>query len=242
MLIEPNLPPQVRYQWSSEWPRATSYPLACVWLKRLGRERQLLRRYSEDKTCNDGGYCQAVYWVGDFSSRLKPELEGDSTGHLDHADDRWPTHCDTCHQLLADAYWQLNRVRLYSYNGPYGKLQVTINNCPPGSLYHARWLAGCAWATGPDGLALMAVCPNGSTWNVDGQASNCTLDQYVPVPGKPGWRKFVRTHYCWVRHGDPRKPSTLHVDKVGVTCAAGAGSIVAGNYHGFLHNGGFTAG
>jgi hypothetical protein len=43
-------------------------------------------------------------------------------------------------------------------------------------------------------------------------------------------------HKCWVRHGDPRT-GELHVDKNGVTCSAGAGSILSGSYHGFLHNG-----
>jgi len=47
-------------------------------------------------------------------------------------------------------------------------------------------------------------------------------------------------HRCWVRHGRP-EDGTLHVDKNGVTCAAGAGSIVAGNFHGFLHGGFLTS-
>jgi hypothetical protein len=32
----------------------------------------------------------------------------------------------------------------------------------------------------------------------------------------------------------------VHVDKAGATCTAGAGSIIAGDWHGFLHNGQFT--
>jgi hypothetical protein len=55
------------------------------------------------------------------------------------------------------------------------------------------------------------------------QASNCTL---------PGDKK----HHCWIRHGEV---PNLTVDKAGVTCAAGAGSIQAGDYHGFLRNGEF---
>lgn len=57
-------------------------------------------------------------------------------------------------------------------------------------------------------------------------ASNCTMPD-------------DKNHKCWVRHGRP-EDGTLHVDKNGHTCAAGAGSIVAGNYHGFLHNGHLT--
>jgi hypothetical protein len=43
-------------------------------------------------------------------------------------------------------------------------------------------------------------------------------------------------HRCWVRHGRP-EDGTLHVDKAGNTCRAGAGSIDTGKWHGFLHNG-----
>lgn len=48
-------------------------------------------------------------------------------------------------------------------------------------------------------------------------------------------------HKCWVRHGDPRA-SNVTVDKNGDTCSAGAGSILAGDYHGFLQAGVLTAG
>ena len=41
----------------------------------------------------------------------------------------------------------------------------------------------------------------------------------------------IRADSEWVTDG------TLHVDKNGVTCAAGAGSIALPNLHGFLHNG-----
>jgi hypothetical protein len=42
-------------------------------------------------------------------------------------------------------------------------------------------------------------------------------------------------HRCWVRHGTVGEP--LHVDKIGHTCAAGAGSISVEGFHGFLHHG-----
>ena len=48
-------------------------------------------------------------------------------------------------------------------------------------------------------------------------------------------------HRCWVRHGRP-EDGTLHVDKNGQTCAAGAGSIQTHNWHGFLHNGVLSGG
>lgn len=80
-----------------------------------------------------------------------------------------------------------------------------------------------------DGRHLIVVLPNGHSWDVDGRANNC---------GSPD----DTTHRCWVRVGDPSDPSTLHVTKDGHTCAAGAGSIASGDYHGFLAHGVLTAG
>ena len=78
---------------------------------------------------------------------------------------------------------------------------------------------------GEDGRYLMVKTPGG-LWPIDERASNCT----VPDDNE---------HRCWIRHGRP-EDGTLHVDKNGLTCAAGAGSIVCGNYHGFLHHGHLT--
>jgi hypothetical protein len=93
-------------------------------------------------------------------------------------------------------------------------------------MWDAWWMPG-SWR-GSDGIALMVRCPNGSDWHVDGRASNCTLPD-------------DRVHKCWVRHGDPRG-CRVTVDKNGNTCAAGGGSIIAGDYHGFLVDGVLTAG
>lgn len=74
-----------------------------------------------------------------------------------------------------------------------------------------------------EGRHLIVHTPGGS-WDIDSRAANCD-------------KRDERTHRCWVRHGEP--PS-IHVDKNGNTCGAGAGSIQCGSYHGFLHNGELT--
>jgi hypothetical protein len=68
---------------------------------------------------------------------------------------------------------------------------------------------------------LNVMLPNGRVWDIDSRASNCTM-------------KEDKNHRCWVRHGEPPH---ITVDKDGVTCQAGAGSIQAGDYHGFLQDG-----
>lgn len=164
-----------------------------------------------------------------------------SENHIDY--DWLPGKCDRCDYL----YEAGSPVERWSgservYDTEDGKLH-------PGDLYWASWYdysesdKDWTWdcgrprpgdlrcATGRwsncDGRHLMAVCPNDHHWDVDSRASNC---------GSPD----DTVHRCWVRHGDP--PAPVHVDKAGPTCTAGAGSIVAGDYHGFLHDNAFTAG
>jgi hypothetical protein len=93
-----------------------------------------------------------------------------------------------------------------------------------GKIVDGKQLYGWDWDNQFEG-PLVVMTPGGE-WVIDSRASNC---------GRPD----DRTHRCWVRHGEP---PNIHVDKNGDTCAAGAGSIVCGNYHGFLHNGFLTDG
>lgn len=98
----------------------------------------------------------------------------------------------------------------------YGKDPVgAMWYCPEDQQQH--------YAPGPDGRTLFVQTPGG-VWNIDSRGSNCTLPD-------------DDEHRCWVRHGVPPE---ITVDKVGKTCAAGAGSILIGDYHGFLQNGYLT--
>lgn len=124
-----------------------------------------------------------------------------------------------------------------------------LGEAPAGSLWDAVWMHQWPDSCGADGLALVVKLPNKRDWHIDSRASNCDskcADCGKPyhahdIYGKVGCPKFVesRPHKCWCRHGDP-KTGMLHVDKSGVTCGAGAGSILAGDYHGFLHSGYLT--
>jgi hypothetical protein len=94
-----------------------------------------------------------------------------------------------------------------------------------GAMWRAVWYwKNAAWdnETEPH---LIVRCPNGAEstrdWDIDSRCSNCGL------PGD-------HLHRCWVRHGEP---PNLTVDKAGVTCNAGAGSIALPHWHGFLRNG-----
>jgi hypothetical protein len=142
------------------------------------------------------------------------------------ADPRWPAHCSCGYAFTESVERQVNRDRLYR-GAPDGQL-YSLSNAPVGAMWDAWWMRRHEGArTGADGLYLVVQTPGGS-WSVDDRASNCTMPE-------------DHEHRCWVRHGDPRT-GDVHVDKNGLTCGAGAGSILQGDrYHGFLHNGHLTS-
>lgn len=123
----------------------------------------------------------------------------------------------------------------------------------PGSMYWSEWypheLGNCPfndWSN-CDGRHLHVVLPNKHSWDVDSRASNCTLkvrDTPCPENTETGEHTATckcRTHRCWVRSGDP-ETEPVTAGKSGPTCTAGAGSILSGDYHGFLVDGVLSAG
>lgn len=85
-----------------------------------------------------------------------------------------------------------------------------------------------AWPrAGADGLAIACKLAD-RVWYIEGRASNCD-------------KRTDDDHRCWVRQGTVGE--RLTVDKAGLTCGAGAGSIFMGannEWHGFLRNGKLT--
>jgi len=133
----------------------------------------------------------------------------------------FPETCSHCKGAFpAGSIHQVFVSSLFS-GAPDGKL-YTLREAPVGSMWDADWLPN--ELAGPDGIHLVVKTPGGE-WMVDSKATNCTRPD--------------EDHECWVRHGDPRT-GTVHVDKQGNTCSAGAGSISMGGYHGFLHHGFLT--
>jgi hypothetical protein len=218
------------------------YPaIPTVWLEPTDRIAVGLRRYRS--TAGDGltcetGYHSALMFTGEESAAYRETDHGRvlaARPSAPHDDPRWPVTCACGYGFVADDHWQDWQELLYRRTDT-GEV-VTLRerqssdeggpvSAPPGAAWDAWWMPK-VWR-GPDGIALMVRLPNGHDWHVDGEASNCT-------------RKGDKTHRCWVRHGDPRTEQ-VHVDKDGDTCAAGAGSIQAGDYHGFLAHGCLTAG
>lgn len=93
----------------------------------------------------------------------------------------------------------------------------------PGAMFDAHWYPD-EWK-GPDGRSLVVTTPSVRPWVIDGVASNCT-------------DRGNTNHRCWTRDGEP--PEITVGKEFGPTCKAGAGSILSGDYHGFLRGGVFT--
>jgi len=98
-----------------------------------------------------------------------------------------------------------------------GQEIYTLETLPEGSI----WLLDRHPRKGPDGKSLYVKLPNGALWGVDRRRSNCT-------------KSDNQEHRCWIRHG---VPPNITVNKDGLTCSAGAGSIDTINWHGFLTDG-----
>lgn len=184
------------------------------------RQRVYLRRYASGGCTHS--YHDAMVYIGD-DSRVDQSI-GDRHDHSDH---RWPLKCEHCDYVFKESdEWQ-RFVRTIYKRSDTGE-ETTIAEAPVGACWNAEWMVEgrTGFFVGEDGRCLVVKTPGGE-WMIDARASNCT-------------RRDDNTHKCWVRHGKPEN-GTLHVDKNGNTCSAGAGSIIAGNYHGFLHHGKLTA-
>lgn len=98
-----------------------------------------------------------------------------------------------------------------------GEMHRFAHQFSPGAMWYATWLEKYpAWdnQTGPP----LCVMTPGGEWNIDSRAHNCS-------------RPLDKLHRCWVRRG---LAPDITVDKFGNTCDAGAGSILAGTWHGYL--------
>lgn len=104
----------------------------------------------------------------------------------------------------------------FEYNGK----TVMYDELPIGAMWNAPWKR----RKGPDGRSLYVMLPGQCAWFIDGRANNCTKPQDTD-------------HQCWVRHGEP---PDITVDKNGITCDAGAGSVIVPGWHGFLEKGYLT--
>jgi hypothetical protein len=203
------------------------YPdVRCFLLQPTDRYRLELRRFTYTATspCPANPYgCDASVVLGVEVHAQRPTTRADDPARFPHDDARWPQRCAACGTPFPPtASWQVNYEQLHTRSD--GGPECTLRDPPPGAMWEAPWAVDFG-NRGADGRCFVVRLPNGRDWMIDGRASNCS---------KPD----DHAHNCWVRHGTP---PLLTVDKAGVTCNAGAGSIGSGTgadyYHGFLRDG-----
>lgn len=198
----------------------------CFWTERTSEVARWLRRYRHrtNDACpamQDGfSYHQALTRIenapGDFDSRGYLQAAPDWS----RLDPRWPAACACGYRFAHDDAWQVFQEVVYIRPDTGERFEEGLRKMPPGAMWNAYWMTHCK---GSDGMALAVICPDGREWLIDGRANNCTMPQ-------------DNAHRCWVRHGTP---PNITVDKDGLTCGAGGGSIQTPGYHGFLRNGEF---
>lgn len=195
--------------------------IRCFWLEPTDQVEMSLRRYARgDCKLMPGQYSRhdASVVIGRSAASEMPRGHAVHGDLWSHVDERWPKQCACGYQFRDEDEWQFNPDRLYRRSDT-GDL-VTLRAAPAGAMWNASWFTDSQMYRGPDGRSICVKTPGGE-WMIDGPASNCTK------PNDLG-------HKCWVRHGEP---PDLTIDKKGNTCSAGAGSIMAGKYHGFLRAG-----
>lgn len=202
-------------------------PIRCFELKPIKKSRLWLRRYTSGTPCpNDSSkysYHCAKTLIGDvdISDDRREIFE-----EIADSDPRWPVTCEKCAYVFQTKDERQNFTRHLYARSDTGAI-MTQDEAPPGAIIDATWLHGSSWC-GLDGRSIIVKIPEKadgtgtSEWMVDGPANNCTLPD-------------DKVHRCWCRHGEV---PNLTIDKVGVTCSAGAGSILChGGFHGFLREG-----
>jgi hypothetical protein len=227
--------------------------LACFFLEPILSARRSLRRFTYS---SDSGVAKcSTAWGHDASVVIDEVAIGRrADGIWDFlgtdsvepflADPRWPERCRHCGFVFGSVgEFQVFLEPMYRRTDT-GEL-FTLRAAPPGAIWNADWLAKYDEWRGPDGRSLVCRCPDGHDWTIDSRASNCDspcatcrapYHQHYKTPAQVPCLKFVdsRPHKCWIRHGEP---PALTVDKAGVTCGAGAGSIQTPKWHGFLRGG-----
>ena len=174
-----------------------------------------------------GHYHRAEVHLERVEQPVRREIGSDSDRMPNTRDDSlpWPTICDGCSHTFTDAAHRSATVHRVWHRPDTGEEFVRPRDAGPGAMWNAEWMSGVTDTV--DGRYMVAICPDGSEWHIDGAARNCTR------PNEP--------HDCWPRHGEPPGLTVdKHPEPGRSTCSAGAGSIATPGYHGFLRDGKFT--
>lgn len=215
-------------------------PIKCYLLEPVPYMKRYLRRYESNfnrercPAAENHGYHDTMVFLDEADS---PIIEGQRRVDYEewpHNDPRWPTACPCGYVFKPQDEWQLFTQSLWK-RADTGEI-LTLRDAPVGGIYDAYW-----WPDKTDGQHLICIVPEHHEWVIDSRANNCDSPcKHCNTPYKDhkdkdhNYEDARPEHRCWVRHG---VAPNLDVDKAGVTCNAGAGSIQTSSWHGFLRQG-----
>ena len=201
--------------------------IKCFVIVPNGKQFVYLRRYTsgQDGCPNNSGYHH------DAMTRIEDrDVKRDDKGIQPYDSpiafgrhDEYPKNCACGYEFKESDTWQIHTKDQYVREDGANDEKYHLWEPPVGAMWRATWLEEIKNWCGEDGMCWCVMTPAGE-WNIDSRASNCTRPEDL-------------THNCWCRHG---VAPNFTVDKIGNTCAAGAGSILIKEYHGFLRNGELT--
>lgn len=161
--------------------------IKCFWIEPISHlVLQSLRRYTSPDSaerCVNGCVHNASTEIGKALVSECPKLYEGQPVHGDmwnHADLRWPTHCQCGYEFKASDEWQYNPDVLYRRTDTDELL--TAKQMPAGAMRHAGWMNHFVHHVDTDGIILECKLPDGVWWCVDGTANNAPKDQ-------PGWTR-----------------------------------------------------
>ena len=204
-------------------------PIPTRYLREIGTVHRLRRYWEDSHPCKGWSYHNAFEELGRTYTLDDHTTYG---SEKDYSPSAFPTQCHHCGHVWSESSSSLQVFRKRLFVASNGA-EVAQDEMVPGDLFYLREHAPAPGAhyrfchggwTNCNGMHLHCVLPDGTPWDIDSRCSNCTM-------------RDDTLHRCWVRHGDPEHGETVHVDKSGLTCAAGGGSIVVPGFHGFLHHG-----
>jgi hypothetical protein len=210
--------------------KSTQETIRCFIIKPVGEGYESIIT-TEDGDCVGGfKYHRTEKIIARF------QLESDNTypkGWID-IDERLtkvPTYCSRCdnHEFSEEARNKISgsKGRVWEREDT-GERADNVNDFGPGAMWYATWYINeedkLYWHPGFGHYSNppLYVRTPGGDWNIDGRATNCTLPD-------------DNNHRCWPHSGEA--PNVTVDLSLGPTCHCGGGSIITGDYHGFLRNG-----
>ena len=209
---------------SLEQLRKTQETIRCFLVEQIGEGY-------ESVIVTEEGQC-----IGDFNyHRSEKIIRRFSLGENGKYPEDWVKektglpYCNRCgnHEFSSEAMKKVSgsKGRVW-HRSDTGERVDNLNDFGPGAMWYCTWYCRddgiFHWGMGFQPEPPLSVRTPGGDWLIDGRASNCTLPDDT-------------IHRCWPRTGEA--PHITVSKSLGNTCSAGGGSIISGDYHGFLRDG-----